>query len=205
MQSQTLTLRVQDNNGPVRIIWPDLFTARKVDPNNEKEEPMYSVTVMIPKESAEGKAAIAALRQAITSIWTAQWPGDKVRGDKQPMRDGDAKDSATDEYIMNETYRGYITLRAKSKRPPTVVDKDMRQLDERAGYPAGGDWCNVTLGLFTYDGKFGKGVSCGIDAVQFVRSGDPLGGRRAVLATDVFAAMDLSNDAPAAGDDSTPF
>jgi len=179
----------------VRIVWPSLFQARKVDQNNPAEEAKYSASFLIPKDTDEGKAAIAAMRDAIKSIAAAAWPGDAkaLKSDKQPMRDGDSEDAPN-------WAKGCVYFRAKAKRAPGVFDTNPKnRIEEHDGRPQGGDFVNVALGLFSYDGKFGKGVSAGLDAVQFVASGEPIGGAPRA-GSDAFDDISGSSTAVGSGD-----
>lgn len=186
-----------------RVIWPDLFQPRKIDPTNNEEVPKYALTLLLDKNTAEGKANISRVREGIKAVAAAAWPSDPkaLKADKQPMRDGDNED-------MNETYRGYIVVRSSSRRAPIVVDRNRSQLNPSHGRPAGGDYCNVVLGMYSSDHKMGKFVSAGLEAVQFVAAGEPLGGRSAVDPNECFddlSAQTAGASGDSAQDDASPW
>ena len=182
MASMTLTLK------NVRIAWPDLFTPRKVNAADENEEAKYGVQILLDKGTDEGRANIEAIKGALKKLAAESFPSDPkaIKSDKQPLRDGDSEDA-------NDIYKGFVFFRASAKRRPVVVNRDRSPLAESDGFPKGGDYVNVALGLYSVDNQFGKRLCASLDAVQFVRSGDSIGGRSAVSAESVFDNLESSS------------
>lgn len=97
-------------------------------------------------------------------------------GARNPVRDGNEK---VDEW--GEIFRDAKYIRVSSIYPPSVVDSKKQEImDARLVYS--GAVARAVCRCFAYEGKFGKGVSIGFDAVQIVRDGEKLGGSAASVA-----------------------
>lgn len=147
-----------------RVSFPDVFVARAME---QGQEPKFAITMLFAKD-ADLSALKAAAQQAVIDKWGAdpkKWPANL----KSPFRDqGDM------EYEGYE--KGCIFVRATSKQKPGVVGLDAKTPLEPADfYP--GCYARATVNAFAYEAKGNKGVSFGLQNVQKLEDGDPLGGR----------------------------
>lgn len=82
---------------------------------------------------------------------------------------------------------GTVFIRPTSKERPGVVDRRVQPIMDKAEiYP--GCFVLASVRAFTYDTNGNKGVSFGLQNIQKVRDGDPLGGKS--RPTDDFQPMD---------------
>ena len=96
-----------------------------------------------------------------------------------------------------EECKGCWVFTASSKQAPFVVDGQVQNIiDPRLVYS--GMWGNISVNFFPYNSAGKKGIGCGLNGVQKVRDGEPLGSR--VTAQDAFQAV-----APAADPGAVPF
>jgi hypothetical protein len=191
-----------------RVSFPYLFKQRPPMMLNGKPmgEPKYSLTLLFPK-STDLTALKRMAYNAVVEKWgqdRAKWPAN-LRGldlvnylsptgkDGWPFRDGDARDVTG--------YAGMISITATSKERPGVVDQNVQPiLDESKLYA--GCYARAQLIAFAFDHNGSRGVSFGLQNVQFVRDGEPFSGRQ--KPEDAFAPIGGGNPAvygaPATGD-----
>jgi len=85
------------------------------------------------------------------------------------------------------TYRNYF-LNASSARKPRIVDLQIQDILDRDEVYSGCE-ARLSLNFFPYSSNGNKGVGCGLNHVQKVADGEPLGGARSKAEED-FADMD---------------
>ena len=156
----------------VRFSYCNLFKARAMD---ENAKPKFSVSLIIPKDHPQ----LPEVKAAIKAETEAKWPDPKKRpgGLYNPLRDGDA-DRPND-----AAYAGcfFINASANVDNPPAVIDYKKEKVTDLT-YWNSGDYGNASVNFYAFDVSAKKGVACGLNAVQFVNKGEPLGGRGNVLA-----------------------
>ena len=109
-------------------------------------------------------------------------------GARNPIRSGNEK---VDEW--GEIFRDAHYIRVSSVYPPTVVDREKQEIiDPKQVYS--GAFARAVCRCYSYDGKFGKGVSIGFDAVQILRDGERLGGGASSVAMFDDLPADNSSD-----------
>ena len=154
----------------VRFSYCNLFEP-KAPINNPNGEPKYSVTILVPKTNTAAKAAIdQAIAQAIEAGVSTKWQGVRPPMPAICVHDGDGP-RPSDGQPFGAECRGCWVFTASSKQQPFVVN----------------------VNFFAYNSAGKKGIGCGLNGVQKVRDGEPLGGR--VTAQDAFQAV---GQAPAA-------
>ncbi len=151
--------------GKVRLSYCNVFEARA---SQEGGEPKYSVSLLIPKSDT---ATVDAVKKAIDEVIQTEKAskfGGKDRGLKYPLRDGDAeKDDAA--------YEGHWFINASSKNRPVILDENKQAiLDSRELYS--GCYGRASINLFAFNSNGNKGVAAGLNAIQKVSDGEPLGG-----------------------------
>jgi len=185
-EQSALKIITGDDATPARISYAKIFTPEKNDLSGKDE---YSCMVLIPKSDTKTVSAIKnAIKMAIKSKF-----GDKSpNGLRIPLRDGDKSGdggvpSGAD--AGTAPYGDHYFVNAKNTRQPGVVDQKRRKVID-AGEIVSGDYVRVSMNAFGYDNK-SKGVAFGLNAIQLVRKGQPLGGS--------FNAHDEFTDLPEQG------
>ena len=156
-------------------------------------EPKYSATILVPKNS-DGKAKIDAAIQAATQAAIAKhgraFPANPVTS----VHDGDGL-RPSDNQPYGDECRGCWVFTASSKQPVSVVDVNLQPiLDPTEMYS--GMYANVGITFFGYNNPSKKGIGVGLENVQKIGDGEPLGGNRASVEDD-FAPLGNSVQTPA--------
>lgn len=160
-----------------RASFPNLFRPTRPKNAPDTQDPKYSLTMLFAKD-----ADLTELKKAAHNVLVEQFGADQTKWPKKltsPFRDQGDMD-----------YEGYeegaIFIRATSKQKPGVVDSKVQPIiDEADVYP--GCYMRATVRPFYYDTNGNKGVSFGLQNVQKVKDGEPLGGR--TRAEDDFEAV----------------
>ena len=151
--------------GKFRVSFPYVFRPSK--PMQVGAEPKYSVTMLFSKDADLTKLK-AAVRAAAVDKWgadQAQWP----KGMRNPFRDQGEK-----EYEGYE--KGLIFIVATSKQRPGLVDAKLQDIiEEKDFYP--GCYARASVRAFAYDQAGNRGVAFGLQNIQKLADGEPLGGR----------------------------
>ena len=168
--------------GKVRLSYVHVFEPYTSDP--EENDPKYSVTILIPKkDKATLRKIEAAIEAAKVEGKTKKWDGKIPSNLKTTLHDGD-EDADLE---RNPEYAGHMYMALSAKQRPGVVDEDLNPImDTTAVYS--GCYGRVSMGAFPYNTKGNKGVSFGLNNVQFLEDGEPLGGR--TRAEDDFGDME---------------
>ena len=160
----------------VRLSFPDLFKPRAF---NDKTEPKYKATFLIPKDDPQIKAIEAAIIETAKAKWPKDWQKvlNSIKGNanKFCFQDGDNK--------SYDGYEGMMALSASNKARPSVFDRDRSPLTEEDGKPYAGCYVNAIVEFFAYDNS-GNGISASLSGVQFVRDGEAFSGGRPAKADD---------------------
>lgn len=148
--------------------------------------PKYSVSLIIPKSDT---VTIAKIRAAIQAAYDEGQSKLKGTGKsvpdlvtlRTPLRDGD-KDRAGDEAYANAYF-----VNANSTTKPGVVDADLQPiLDTSELYS--GIIGRASINFYAYSSNGSKGIACGLNNLQKLSDGTPLGGHS--RAEDDFADLD---------------
>lgn len=154
----------------VKVFRAEAFRGAKRGPSDGGEK-AYSLNVLIPKDTREGKALHDELRDMIDDAMDAKWGRDKPRlkPDKFCLRDGDDEDY--------DGYEGHWYITARNRNRPKVMDADgVTPLVEEDGRPYSGCYANVWIRVWAQDNEYGKRVNASLEAVQFVRDGEAFSG-----------------------------
>lgn len=183
MAEQTQTTKVV--TGKIRMSYAYLFTPRAAD--EDGKAPKYGLSVLIPKSDVETlrkvKAAVDAAKAAGKD---SKWGGKIPPGLKLPLRDGDVDRPDSPEYA------GHYFFNANSTNKPGIVDKDLNAiLDQTEVYS--GCYGRVSVNFYPYKAKGSSGVAAGLNNVQKLADGEPLGGV-ASRPEDDFEATESNED-----------
>ena len=167
---------VNVTTGKVRLSYVTFETPRLSPDAAPDAKPKYSVMLIIPKTD---KVTMKALRQAEKVAYdegvSSKWGGRKPRVEST-IHDGDEPKKSGDPY--GPECAGSWVLNASSVRPPRVVDKNRQPMD--VSKVKSGDYARVALNSFPFSG-LANGVTFGLEAVQFLEEGEPLGGGISVM------------------------
>lgn len=164
--------------GKVRLSYVHLFEPYS---NKPDQEARYSVTILIPKRDKATLTKIAAAIEAAKEDGKTKTFGGKIPGNlKTTLHDGDEEADLD----KNPEYAGCMYMAMSSKTRPGVVDADLNPImDSTQVYS--GCYARVSINAFPYSNSGNKGISFGLNNVQFLEDGEPLGGR--TRAEDDFA------------------
>ena len=123
--------------------------------------PKYSVSLLIPK-SDNGRSV-----PPLSAI-------------KTPLRDGDV------ERPDDPAYANAYFINANSATAPGIVDADRNPVLTRSEVYSG-VYGRASINLYAFNSNGNKGIACGLNNLQLIRPGEPLGGKasaEADFATD---------------------
>lgn len=147
--------------------------------------PKFSVSLIIPKSDTKTIEKIKAAIQAAYEEGQAKLKGNgksvpALSVLKTPLRDGDA------ERPDDEVYRNSYFINANSATAPGIVDADRNQIIDRSEMYSGVKG-RASINLYAFNSNGNKGIACGLNNLQLIRPGEPLGGKasaEADFATD---------------------
>ena len=145
--------------------------------------PKFSVSLIIPKSDTKTIAKIKA------AIEAAYHEGEsKLRGNgktvpalstiKNPLRDGDV------ERPDDPAYANAYFINANSATAPGIVDADRNPVLTRSEVYSG-VYGRASINFYAFNSNGNRGIACGLNNLQKVRDGEPLGGKTS--AEDDFA------------------
>ena len=137
--------------------------------------PKYSVSLIIPKSDTKTVAKIKAAIQAAYEEGQAKLRGNgksvpPLAAIKTPLRDGDA------ERPDDEAYKNSYFINANSATAPGIVDADRNPVLTR-GEVYSGVYGRASISLYAFNSNGNKGIACGLNNLQLIRAGEPLGGK----------------------------
>tara|TARA_R110000824_G_scaffold384262_1_gene578142 strand:- start:251 stop:862 length:612 start_codon:yes stop_codon:yes gene_type:complete len=169
-EKSSLTVMTGDHMSPARISYAKIFKPEKNDLSGKEE---YSCMVLIPKSDTK---TVGALKQAIKTAIKGRFGDKQPNGLRIPLRDGDKSGDGgvpSGSEAGQAPYGDHYFINCKNSRQPKLIDQKRRDvLDDNL--IVSGDYVRVSVNAFGYDNK-SKGVSFGLNAVQLVRKGEPLG------------------------------
>ena len=148
--------------------------------------PKYSVSLIIPKTDTVTVNKIKAAIQAAYEEGEAKLKGNSkmvppLDAIKTPLRDGDK------ERPGDAVYANCYFINANSSTAPGVVDADRQPILERCEVYSG-VYGRASINLYAFNSNGNRGIACGLNNLQKIRDGEPLGGKP--RAEDDFATED---------------
>lgn len=138
-------------------------------------DPKYSVSLIIPKSDTKTIVKIEAAIQAAYEEGES-----KLRGNsktvpalsvlKTPLRDGDR------ERPDDEAYRNSYFINANSATKPGIVDADRNPILDRSEVYSG-VYGRASVNFYAFNSNGNKGIACGLNNLQKISDGEPLGGK----------------------------
>jgi hypothetical protein len=130
-------------------------------------DPKYGVTMLFPKG-----CDLSAMKKAAKAAAVEKWGADETKWPKNlrlPFRDQGEKE-------FEGFVPGAIFVAATSKQKPGLVGPDMQDIIEPRDFYSG-CYARASVNAFAYDQAGNRGVAFGLNNIQKLRDGDPLGGR----------------------------
>ena len=137
--------------------------------------PKYSVSLIIPKSD---KVTVEKIKKAIQAAY--EEGQSKLKGDgktvpalsvlKTPLRDGDL------ERPDDEAYANSYFINANSATAPGIVDADRNTIIDRSEVYSG-VYGRASINLYAFNSNGNKGIACGLNNLQKIKDGEPLGGK----------------------------
>lgn len=137
--------------------------------------PKYSVSLIIPKSDVK---SVEKIKSAIEAAY--QEGQSKLKGNgktvpalsvlKTPLRDGDA------ERPDDPTYANSYFINANSATAPGIVDADRNPILERSEVYSG-VYGRASINLYVFNSNGNRGIACGLNNLQKIADGEPLGGK----------------------------
>ncbi|WP_425757057.1 DUF2815 family protein [Ihubacter sp. rT4E-8] len=150
--------------------------------------PKFSVSLIIPKSDT---ATINKIKAAIQAAY--EEGESKLKGNgkavpalsvlKTPLRDGDL------ERPDDEAYANAYFVNANSSTAPGIVDADRQPIIDTSEVYSG-VYGRASINFYAFNSNGNRGIACGLNNLQKIRDGEPLGGK--TRAEDDFA--DEGND-----------
>jgi len=148
--------------------------------------PKFSVSLIIPKSDTKTIDKIKAAIQAAYEEGQAKLKGNGKSVPalsilKTPLRDGDV------ERPDDPVYKSSYFINANSSTAPGIVDADRNQIMDRSEMYSGVKG-RASINLYAFNSNGNKGIACGLNNLQKIADGTPLGGKS--RAEDDFATED---------------
>ena len=152
--------------------------------------PKYSVSLIIPKSDT---ATVNKIKAAIQAAYTEG--ESKLKGNakfapaldtlRPTLRDGDR------ERPGDEAYKDSYFINANSATAPGIVDATCQPILNRSEVYSG-VYGRASINLYAFNSNGNRGIACGLNNLQKIRDGAPLGGKS--RAEDDFSSEDDNSD-----------
>ena len=135
----------------------------------------YSVSLIIPKSDTVTINKIKAAIQAAYEEGESKLKGNgksvpPLAALKTPLRDGDV------ERPDDPVYAGSYFINANSATAPGIVDADRQPILDRSEVYSG-VYGRASINLYAFNSNGNKGIACGLNNLQKIRDGEPLGSK----------------------------
>lgn len=177
-----------------RVSYASVFAAKKNELSGKDE---YSLVAIFPKGTD-----LTPLKKAAHEAGVKKWGADQSKWPsnlRSPFRKCNErwKNENGGQFIPPGYEDGEaVFLSLKSANKPGVVDARVQDIIEQREFYSG-CFAKASVNAYAYDNKGNRGISFGLNNVQKLRDGDPLGGRS--RPTDDFEAADVGTGAAASG------
>lgn len=154
--------------GKCRAAFVHLFEPR---PGKDGKPGKYEVCLIIPKTDTETvdnirRAVALATEQGKTAKWGGKIP--PAASLKLPLYDGDTEREGPE-------FAGCYFINAKAGRQPGIVDRGLVNITDPDKIYSG-CYIRASINFFPFLADGSKGVAAGLNNVQFLADGEPLGG-----------------------------
>lgn len=137
--------------------------------------PKFSVSLIIPKSDTKTVEKIKAAIQAAYEEGQSKLKGNgksvpALSVIKTPLRDGDM------ERPDDPAYAGCYFINANSSAVPGIVDADRQPILDRSEVYSG-VYGRASISLYAFNSNGNRGIACGLNNLQKIKDGEPLGGK----------------------------
>lgn len=167
--------------GKVRFSYANVWEPKSVNGS----DPKYSVSLIIPKSDEKTLQKIKAAIEAAKKDGVSKLGGKIPANLKTPLRDGDV-DRPDD-----EAYAGSYFINANSHTRPGIVDKNVQPILDPTEFYSG-CYGRASIVFYAYNANGNKGIAAGLQNLQKLEDGEPLGGRS--RPEDDFGELDNDED-----------
>lgn len=148
--------------------------------------PKFSISLIIPKSDTKTITRIKAAIEAAYHEGESKLKGNgktvpPMAAIKTPLRDGDS------ERPDDPAYANAYFINANATTAPGIVDADRNPILTRSEVYSG-VYGRASISFYAFNSNGNKGIACGLNNLQKVRDGEPLGGK--VSAESDFATAD---------------
>ena len=148
--------------------------------------PKFSVSLIIPKSDTKTVTAVKNAIQAAYEEGQSKLKGNSksvpaLTAIKTPLRDGDA------ERPDDAAYKDSYFINANSTTAPGIVDAARNPIIEHSEVYSG-VYGRASINFYAFNSNGNKGIACGLNNLQKISDGEPLGGK--TRAEDDFADED---------------
>ena len=148
--------------------------------------PKFSVSLIIPKSDTKTVTAVKNAIQAAYDEGQSKLKGSSksvpaLSAIKNPLRDGDV------ERPDDATYKDSYFINANSATAPGIVDAARNPIIEHSEVYSG-VYGRASINFYAFNSNGNKGIACGLNNLQKISDGEPLGGK--TRAEDDFADED---------------
>lgn len=177
-------------NNPMKVItgpdtrwsYANVWEAKSINGGN----PKFSVSLIVPKSDTVTVQKIKAAIEAAYHEGEAKLKGNgksvpPLAAIKTPLRDGDS------ERPDDPAYASAYFINANATTAPGIVDANRDPILTRSEVYSG-VYGRASISFYAFNSNGNKGIACGLNNLQKVRDGEPLGGRTS--AEDDFATGD---------------
>lgn len=155
--------------GKVRFSYLNVFEPTAIDENSRKT---YNVSLIIPKSDTVTISKIKKAIEAAKELYKSKLVdknGKMPATMWNPLRDGDLERGDSPEYENS------FFVNAKSEVRPGLVDKDLNPIMSKDELYSG-CYGRASISFFGFNQSGNKGISCGLNNLQKLSDGEPLGG-----------------------------
>ena len=137
--------------------------------------PKYSVSLIIPKSDTVTVNKLKAAIQAAYEEGEGRLKGNgrsipPLSAIKTPLRDGDI------ERPDDEAYKNSYFINANATSAPEIVDASTAPILNRNEVYSG-VYGRASISLYAFNSNGNRGIACGLNNLQKLRDGEPLGGK----------------------------
>ena len=141
----------------------------------EGGKPKFSVSLIIPKSDT---VTVSKIKSAIEEAYREGQS--KLKGNaksvpalstlRTPLRDGDL------ERPDDPAYANAYFVNANSATAPGVVDANRNEIMDKSEVYSG-CYGRASINFYAFNANGNRGIACGLNNLQKIRDGEPLGGR----------------------------
>lgn len=137
--------------------------------------PKYSVSLIIPKSDTATVQKIKAAIEAAYKEGEFKLKGNSktlppLNAIKTPLRDGDL------ERPDDPAYKNSYFINANSTTAPGIVDAALNPIIDTSEVYSG-VFGRASINMYAFNTNGNKGIACGLNNLQKIRDGEPLGSR----------------------------